>query len=151
MKRAFCLAAMGLVLISMVLMSCAPAQKTIISNSDLSSLVGRWEGWVNFGMGGGAGFMCNLVISNATPPIQGSVTFVQLPNQLAMVFPADAKSADNSVTIDFKNATLSNNGTLVAKSGENTLELTYFGGASPKIQGWFYYWATKGNFEVTKK
>jgi hypothetical protein len=151
MKRAFCLAAMGLVLISMMLISCAPAQKTIISSSNLPSLVGRWEGWVNFGLGGGPGFMCNLVIANDTPPIQGSVTFVQLPQRLAMIFPADAKSADNSVTVNFKNANISNHGTLIAQSGENLLELTYFGEGKPKIQGWFYYWATKGNFEVSKK
>jgi hypothetical protein len=151
MKRAFCLAAMGLVLISMVSLSCAPAQKTIITGSNLPTLKGKWEGWVNFGLGSGPGFMCNLVITNDTPPIQGSVTFVQLPGQLAMIFPADTKSADNSVTVNFRNANISNHGTLIAQSGENLLELTYYGGEKPKIQGWFYYWATKGNFDVSKK
>jgi hypothetical protein len=134
MKRAFCMTAMGLVLISMVLLSCAPAQKTIITSSNLPTLKGKWEGWVNFGLGGGSGFMCNLVIANDTPPIQGSVTFVQLPQSLAMIFPADAKSADNSVTVNFRNANISNHGTLIAQSGENLLELTYYGGEKPKIQ-----------------
>jgi hypothetical protein len=151
MKRTICLVAMGLVLVSMALMSCAPAQKTIITNSNLPGLTGKWEGWVNFGIGGGPGFMCNLVITNDTPPIQGSVTFVQLPGQLAMIFPADTKSADNSVTVNFRNANISNHGTLIAQNGENLLELTYYGGEKPKIQGWFYYWATKGNFDVSKK
>jgi len=151
MKRAFCLAAMGSVLISMALISCAPAQKTIITNSNLPGLTGRWEGWVNFGLGAGPGFMCNLVITNDTPPIQGKVTFVQLPQSFAMIFPADSKTADNSVTVNFRNANISNHGTLIAQSGENLLELTYYGGEKPKIQGWFYYWATKGNFEVSKK
>jgi hypothetical protein len=151
MKRTICLAALGLVLISMAFTSCAPAQKTIITSSNLPTLKGKWEGWVNFGLGGGPGFMCNLVITNDTPPVQGSVTFVQLPQSLAMVFPADAKSADNSVTVNFRNANISNQGTLLAQSGENSLELTYYGGEKPKIQGWFYYWATKGNFEVSKK
>ena len=70
---------------------------------------------------------------------------------LATIFPADAKTADNSVTVSFGNAGISNHGTLIAQSGKDELELTYYGGASPKIQGWFYYWATKGTFEVSKK
>jgi hypothetical protein len=151
MKRTICLAALGWVLFSMALMSCAPAQKTIITSSNLPTLKGTWEGWVNFGVGGGPGFMCNLDIANDTPPIQGKVTFVQLPQSLAMIFPADSKTADNSVTVNFRNANISNQGTLIAQSGENSLELTYYAGEKPKIQGWFYYWATKGNFEVSKK
>jgi len=151
MKKAFCSAVMGLVFISTALMSCAPAQKTIITGGNLTTLKGRWEGWVNFGLGGGPGFMCSLDIANDTPPIEGRITFVQLPQSLAMIFPADSKTADNSVTVNFRNANISNHGTLIAQSGENLLELTYYGGTSPKIQGWFYYWATKGNFEVTKK
>ena len=151
MKRAIRLVGMGLFFVSMALMSCAPAQKTIITGNNLPTLKGKWEGWVNFGIGGGPGFMCNLVITNDTPPVQGSVTFVQLPQSFAMIFPADAKTADNSVTVNFRNANISNHGTLIAQSGENLLELTYYGGEKPKIQGWFYYWATKGNFEVSKK
>ena len=106
---------------------------------------------MNFGIGSGQGFMCYLDIANDTPPIQGKITFVQLPEPLAMIFPADAKTADNSVTVNFRNAEISNNGTLIAQSGKDELELTYYGGARQKIQGWFYYWATKGTFEVSKK
>jgi hypothetical protein len=135
----------------MVLVSCAPAQKTVITNSNLPSLVGRWEGWVNFGIGGGPGYMCYLDIANDTPPIQGKVTFVQLPDRFAMIFPANAKTADNSVIIDFRNAEINNQGTLIAQNGKDSIEMTYFGGEKPKIQGRFYYWATKGNFEVSKK
>ncbi len=151
MKRSICLLGMGLVLFSMAFMSCAPAQKTVITNNNLPSLVGRWEGWVNFGIGGGPGFMCNLVISNDTPPIEGKVTFIQLPEQLALIFPADAKTADNSVTINFRNAEINDQGTLIAQNGKDVIEMTYFGDGKPKIQGRFYYWATKGSFEVSKK
>jgi len=151
MKRLFCLGVVGLVFTSMVLVSCAPAQKTVITNSNLPSLVGRWEGWVNFGIGGGPGYMCYLDIANDTPPIQGKVTFVQLPDRFAMIFPANAKTADNSVIIDFRNAEINNQGTLIAQNGKDSIEMTYFGGEKPKIQGRFYYWATKGNFEVSKK
>ena len=91
MKRVLRMSILGLVLVSMVLVSCAPAQKTIITNNNLPSLMGRWQGWVNFGIGSGQGFMCYLDIANDTPPIQGKITFVQLPEPLAMIFPADAK------------------------------------------------------------
>jgi hypothetical protein len=151
MKRLFSLGVAGLVFTSMMLVSCAPAQKTVITNSNLPSLVGRWEGWMNFGIGGGTGFMCYLDIANDTPPIQGRITFVHLPDRFAMIFPANAKTADNSVMIDFRNGEIDNQGTLVTRNGKDFIEMTYLGGEKPKIQGSFYYWATKGNFEVSKK
>jgi len=50
------------------------------------------------------------------PPIQGKVTFVQLPQPLATIFPADAKTADNSVTVSFGNAGISNQGRSLLKA-----------------------------------
>ena len=79
--------------------------------------------------------MCNLVISNDTPPIQGSVTFVRLLAQAAAAFPTDSKSTDNSVTIEFKDAKISNHGTLIGENGKNLIEITYFGEGKLKIQG----------------
>ncbi len=151
MKRAICLMVMGLAIISMISVSCAPAQKTIITNGNLPTLKGTWAGWTDFGLGQAPGVLTYLEIINDSPPIQGKITLNQLPGPVALVVPADAKTADNSLIIDFKNGKISNQGTIIAQSGQNFVELTYFGGGKPKLEGWFYYWALKGTLSVTKR
>ncbi len=151
MKRTTCLAGIRLLLVSVALLSCAPAQKTIVTTSNLSTLKGTWEGWTDFGLGQAPPVLTYLEIINDSPPIQGKITLNQLPGPVALVIPADAKTADNSLIIDFKNGKISNQGTIIAQSGQNFVELTYFGGGKPKLEGWFYYWALKGTLSVTKK
>ncbi len=151
MKRTTCLAGIRLLLVSVTLLSCAPAQKTIVTTSNLSTLKGTWEGWTDFGLGQAPPVLTYLEIINDSPPIQGKITLNQLPGPVALVIPADAKTADNSLIIDFKNGKISNQGTIIAQSGQNFVELTYFGGGKPKLEGWFYYWALKGTLTVTKK
>ena len=151
MKRTICLTGIGLLLVSVALVSCAPAQKTVISNSNLPTLKGAWEGWTDFGLGQAPAVLTYLEIINDSPPIQGKITLNQLPGPVALVVPADAKTADNSLIIDFKNGKISNQGTIIAQSGQNFVELTYYGGGKPKLEGWFYYWALKGTLSVTKR
>jgi len=148
MKKAIRLMVMGLALISV---SCTPAQKTLITDRNLPTLKGRWEGWTDFGIGQARPVLTWMEIVNDSVPLQGKITLNQLPEAVALVIPADAKTADNSLIIEFKNGTISNQGTIVARSGQNFIELTYFGGAKPKLEGWFYYWALKGTLSVTKK
>ena len=150
-QKSICLVGIGLLFISMALVSCAPVQKTIVTTSNLSTLKGTWEGWTDFGIGQGRPVLTWVEIVNDTAPVQGKITLNNLPGNLASIFPAEAKTAGNNVTVEFTNGILSNHGTLIAQSGKNFLELTYFAGEKPKIQGWFYYWALKGTLEVTKK
>ena len=151
MKRSICLVGIGLLFISMALVSCAPLQKTAITTSNLSILKGNWQGWADFGIGQGRPVLTQLEITNDAGPIRGKVTFNNLPTGLASLIPAENKTAGNDVTVDFGEGEISNHGTVIAQSGQNILELTYFAGEKPKIQGWFYYWALKGTLEVTKK
>ena len=151
MKRTVGLAGMGLVLISVALAGCAPMQKTMITSNNLSVLKGTWEGWTTFGIGGGKGVLTQLVIKNDTLPVQGSVTFNNLSSELALTIPADHKTAGNNVTINFSEGRISNDGTVIAQAGKDSLELTYFAGEKPTIKGQFWYWALKGTFDVTRK
>ena len=142
---------MGYLLVSIALAGCTPVQKTVITASNLPSIQGTYEGWTDFGIGQFSPVMTQLQISNNTVPIQGRVTFNNLPNELARIIPADHKTVGNNVTINFSDGKISQNGTVISRIGQNTLELAYFEEEKPKIRGWFYYWAFKGTFEVTKK
>ena len=106
---------------------------------------------MDFGIGQYRPVLTQVQISNDTVPIQGSITLNNVPELVAAVIPADSKTAGNNVTIGFTDGKISNHGTLIAQSGKDFFELTYYGGDKPKMEGWFYYWALKGTFSVTKK
>ncbi len=151
MQRFICVAGIGLTVVLLVLMSCAAGQKTVVTTTYLPVLKGTWEGWTDFGIGQGKPVQTGVEIVNDTVPVVTRITLRHLPGEFARVFPAEAKTAGNDVTFEFTDGRISNQGTIVAQSGKNFLEITYFGGQKPKIQGWFYYWVTKGTFEAYKK
>ncbi len=151
MQRFICVAGIGLTVVSLVLMSCAAGQKTVVTTTYLPVLKGTWEGWTDFGIGQGKPVQTGVEIVNDTVPVITRITLRHLQAEFARVFPAEAKTAGNDVTFEFTDGRISNQGTIVAQSGKNFLEIAYFGGKKPKIQGWFYYWVTKGTFEAYKK
>jgi len=151
MKRTIYLVGMGLLLISMVMMSCAPKQKTIITKSNLPTLTGKWEGWTTFDNFEGMPVLTTLEITSETVPVQGRITLENLPDRVAFAFPADAKTAGNNIIINFGNGMISSQGTLIGQSGQNFLELTYYAGEKPKFGGWFYYYGARGTMGLTKK
>ena len=151
MKKAICLVGMGLLLVSMVWVSCAPMQKTVITKSNLSTLKGRWQGWTTFSSVQSNPILTTLQITNDAVPVQGNITLNNLPDGVALAFPADAKTAGGNVTIDFKNGLITDQGTLIGQSGQNFLELAYYAGEKMKMNGWFYYYGAKGTIELTKK
>ena len=149
MKKIMVLVGVSLFLVSMV--SCAPMQKTMVTKSNLSALKGNWQGWTTFSSIQSTPVLTYLQITNDSVPVQGNITLNNLPDAVAAVFPADAKTAGNNVTIDFSNGKITDQGTLIGRSGENFLELTYYAGEKPKFSGWFYYYGFKGTVEFTKK
>ncbi|MCJ7782905.1 MAG: hypothetical protein MUP41_03180 [Desulfobacterales bacterium] len=151
MKRMIGLMGMGLLLVSMVWVSCAPMQKTIVTKSNLPTLKGNWQGWTTFSSIPSRPVLTTMQITNDTVPVQGNITLNDLPDPVAFAFPADAKTAGGNVTIDFKNGMISDQGTLIGQSGQNFLELTYYAGEKPKFDGWFYYYGARGTVEFTKK
>ena len=151
MKKTISLVGIGLLLVSMVSVSCAPMPKTVITKSNLPALKGNWQGWTTFSSLPSAPVLTYLQFTNDTVPVQGSITLNNLPDNVALAFPADSKTAGGNVTIDFKNGMITDQGLLIGQSGQNFLELTYYAGEKPKIDGWFYYYGSKGTVEFRKK
>jgi len=151
MKKVIWLVGIGLFLVSMGLVSCAPAQKTVITKGDLSALKGKWQGWTTFSSFPGNPILTTMEINNDTVPVQGKINLINLPQRIADNFPGVALPVANTVTIDFGNGKITDQGTLIGQSGENFLELTYFAEVRPKFNGWFYYYGMKGTVELTRK
>jgi hypothetical protein len=151
MKKTICLVGIGLLFVSLVVMSCTPVQKTIVTKNNLSTLKGNWQGWTTFSSVQSSPVLTYLQITNDTVPVQGNITLNNLPDPVAARFPADAKTAGGNVTINFSNGVITDQGTLIGQTGQNFLELTYYAGEKPKFSGWFYYYGSKGTVEFTKK
>jgi len=151
MKKVICLAGIGVLLVSMAFVSCAPVQKTIITKSNLSTLKGTWEGWTVFSTFQANPVLTTMEIENNTVPIKGKINLFNLPQKVADNFPGVPLSAGNNITIDFANGEISDQGTLIGQTGKNFLELTLLAGEKMKMNGWFYYYGSKGTVELTKK
>ena len=141
----------------MVLLGCAsmtPGPKTAITTSNVSMLQGRWSGWTTFRSLTTKPVITTLEFTNATVPLHGRITFdfgtTTQAFKVASVFPADAKTAGNLAIIEFKNGKISDQGTVIARTGEDFLELTLRSGEKMKMDGWFYYYGTRGTMEFTK-
>ncbi len=145
------LVCISLLLVSGVLLSCAPMQKTIITKNNLSILKGTWQGWISFGVVQARPVLTTMEIDNDTVPLMGKMVLFNLPQQVADILPSASLPAGNNVTIDFANGAISSEGTLVNHGGSNFIELTLFPGERPKLSGWFYYYGAKGTIELTKK
>ena len=156
MRRLICLVSIGLLLVSMVLLGCAsmaPGPKTAITKSNVSMVQGKWSGWTTFSSFQDKPVITTLEFANATVPLQGKITidFGNAP-AIAAVFPAEAKAAGGSLSIiDFNNAKISDQGTIIGTTGENFLELTLRSGEKIKMSGWFYYYGTRGTVEFVKQ
>ena len=151
MKKVICLVGIGILLVSIAFVSCAPVQKTIITKNNLSTLKGTWEGWTVFSTFQANPVLTKLEIDNDAVPIKGRINLFNLPQKVADNFPGVPLSAGNNITIDFANGEISDQGTLIGQTGKNFLELTLLAGEKMKMNGWFYYYGSKGTVELTKK
>ena len=151
MKKTICLVGIGLLLVSMLLMSCATGQKTLITKSNVATLRGTWQGWTTFSSAPGKPVLTNMEISNDTVPLIGTLKLYNVPQPIANIFPAVVVQAGNNVIMDFANGEISSEGLLIGQSGKNFLELTLYTGEKMKMNGWFYYYGAKGSMELTKK
>jgi hypothetical protein len=151
MKKTIFLAGIGLLMVSMVLVSCAPGQKTLITKNNVATLRGTWQGWTTFSSFEGRPVLTNIEINNDTVPLMGKLFLYNLPQDIANIFPAVVVQAGNNVIMDFANGEISREGTLISHGGKNFLELTLYVGEKMKMNGWFYYYGAKGTMELTKK
>ena len=151
MKKKIGLVGVGLLFVSMVLLSCAPGQKTVVTNNNLSTLKGSWEGWTSFGAASVRPVLTKLEIYNTSIPLVGLITIYNIPESIANVMPAAALPVGNNVTINFKDGKITDQGTIIGESQGNFLELTLYAGEKMKMSGWFYYYGIKGTMDLTKK
>ena len=151
MKKITRLTGIGVFLISIAFVGCAPVQKTVITKGNLSTLKGKWEGWTVFSSFQGSPVLTTMEIDNDAVPIKGEIKLFNLPQQVADNFPGVPLSAGNNITIEFANGEISDQGTLISQPGKNFLELTLLAGEKMKMNGWFYYYGSKGTMELTKK
>ncbi len=143
-----------LLFISIALAGCAsmaPPQKTIITKDNLSALKGTWSGTSSFSSASTHPIPTNLEFTNDTIPMQGTINLYGLPGVLVDLFPSESLSMGGNFTLHFKNGHISDKGTLLGTSGQNFLELTYYAGEKPRIDGWFYYYGANGTMSLTKK
>jgi len=151
MKKIICLVGISVLLISIAFVGCAPTQKTMITKSNLPTLKGKWEGWTVFSTFQANPVLTTMEIDNDTVPIKGRINLFNLPQKVADNFPGVPLSAGNNITMDFANGEISDQGTLIGQTGKNFLELTLSAGEKMKMNGWFYYYGSKGTIELTKK
>ena len=151
MRKRIFLVGIGLLLVSVALLSCAPMQKTVITKNNLSILKGSWQGWTSFSTVQATPVLTSMEINNDTVPLMGKMVLFNLPQQIANILPGAALPAGNNVTIDFASGEISSEGTLVNHGGKNFIDLTLYAGEKPKLSGWFYYYGVKGTMELTKK
>jgi hypothetical protein len=152
MKRTICMVGISLYLVSMVLAGCAsmaPVQKTKLSTSDLSALTGTWQGWSTF-KSYQSPIMTTIEITNSTIPIQGKVIFPDVSPGAAAALPGAFTTAGSN-TLEFSTGRITDQGTLIATgTGSNFVEFTYYAGAKPKLEGWFYYYGASGTLAVSR-
>jgi hypothetical protein len=81
MKKAIGLVGMGLLLVSMVMIGCAPMQKTVITKDNLPTLQGTWEGWTSWSDAQIRPGLTGLQINKATIPIAGTIIWYNVPER----------------------------------------------------------------------
>jgi hypothetical protein len=151
MKKKGCLMSMAMLFSWMLLAACAPMQKTLIMNSNLPTLKGKWSGWTTFTGYQANSLMTTLEITNDAVPVEGKMIIHNFPGPVRRAFDIPLKdvSADNSVTFYFQNGKITDSGTLLGTNGQNFCEFTYYG-ERQRLDGRFYFHGAAGAMEFTK-
>ena len=150
MKKNSCLMSLVLLLVWMLLAACAPMQKTVITDSTLPTLKGKWSGWTIFRNYQERALMTTLEIFNDKVPIAGRIVIQNVPAAArnAIGIPLKDVMADNSIVLKFDDAIITGEGTLRGTNGQNFLELTYYG-ERQRLDGPFYFYGAAGTMEFT--
>jgi hypothetical protein len=146
MKKIVCLVAIVL-LIGSVVFAAQKAAK--ISEKNLASLQGRWEGTVNFGASvmGSTSAPATLEILNGTVPVKSKLTIQNVPEAVARAF---GVSAGTTNVFEDNNGIITTQGALMFQ-GENKsyVKLTLSG--EKKMRGEYYFRGIEGDMSFTKK
>ena len=101
MKKNDYLGTIGLLLVWMLLAACAPTQKTVITESDLPTLKGKWSGWTTFSSFQSNSLRTTLEINNNTVPVEGRIVLDNFPGvaRYLIGIPLENVTAANSVIL----------------------------------------------------
>ena len=137
MKKRICQGMLMLLIVGAMLAGCASVPVPI----DLPSLKGKWVGRTIFGnleSAAGGETQTELEIYGETLPIEGRIAFLALPSRIWNDLSPGIQSGPTGqgAVVPFKNGRLSDKGSLVLTSGDNSLTLhLYNDGGKLKLVG----------------
>jgi hypothetical protein len=143
MRKIICLA---VVVLMIALVGCA-GQKVAITQSNVPSLKGTWEGTLGYGFYEGASGPAKLEILNDTVPLKAKLT-MNVPQIVATGF---GIPAGNNV-LENDNGKLTNAGTVLwtgADAAKASFEVSLKGEKS--LNAWFFFKGMRGDGNFTKK
>jgi hypothetical protein len=143
MKKIIFLWSVVLLIISMTLVGYAKMEKTAISKGNLADLKGKWLGTRTFGPG--RDLNTDLEILNDTLPVQTKFTLydVQKPG---------ARQRGETVTTEFKNGKINDQGNLFIEGSNIEIELSLFEeDGKKKLEGNYFWKGVKGTMSFKKK
>ena len=158
MKKVPCLIVLLLLLVEAIIAGCAtvPTTTTILTETNLRILRGRWEGSAVFA--GGVHTAVTLDVYNDSLPLKGKVSIENIPRESANIFPGGFEGSGWESYFD--NGTITDKGGLIIRGrGGNFGEFSLIEGKSKrsliegesKLDGWFYVWGAKGAATLHKR
>jgi hypothetical protein len=146
MKKIVCLVAIVL-LIGSVVFAAQKAAK--ISEKNLASLQGSWEGMMSFGeaIGGASNAPVKLEILSGTVPVKGKLTIQNVPDAVARALGIMGGTTN---VVENNDGVISSQGALVW-SGENKSFLKVTLSGEKKMRGTYYFRGIEGDMNLEKK
>ena len=130
-----------IIVISAIALLCA-SMVFAIAQKDLAALKGTWQGTAT----GGGGGTCNVTIEimNDTEPLQGKMTFTNIPERIKQKYGLSEPHVTES-----KDGKITSAGTIMFTGPTGFFEITKIEGK--KLSGWGYSKGFKGDVTATKK
>ena len=148
MKKTLCLVAILLLLVGVILSERAIAQpKTNLTKDNLTLLEGTWEGSADFAVGVSVRLV--LVINNNSLPLEGKISFLNIPVGRADLFPG--RFSGSTYEGNFDNGTITNKGDLIITGQGGNFGEFSLSKDQKKLTGWFYLWGARGTMTLKKK
>ena len=142
MKKIICLVVVGLMIAGVAI----AANKIVITQKNLPSLKGTWEGILTFGAMEMGTSPAKLEILNDSVPVKARLTVVKVPDQLAAMF----ATTGGLKVLEADDGTITSQGTLFWTGPQkNFVEVSLIG--EKKISVWYYYMGMRGDATLKKK
>ncbi len=146
MKKTVCLLVIALLIASVAFAAQQKAQKPKITNDNLASLKGTWEGTISFGEYGAANSPAKLEIMSDKAPVKAKLTVMNVPNEVA----SRLGQMSGTSMFESEDGEITTQGTLMfAGNNKNFLELVMR--SDKKLMGSYFFKGVKGDLNLNKK